>query len=245
MTDILQWFVDLFSNWQFWAILLAVTILAWTVVAKFFKRINLNKGKVMLISIIALFLAVGGASMLGVGTVGVESNGGVVISGLQTTTAYVMSGVGGDLADSTTDNTKSFHVYGNETHMAGNAYVNKGVFQVTRSGDLEATSCPVTVYKPPRYDISDTTYHIVDEDANTGVMYAYVHTASSSGVATSADPKEKNQLAFAEGVAVGYVAFNITIDETGFDPLTQYDTKTIHTNVCGYPFAFVIHKGDA
>ena len=100
--------------------------------------------------------------------------------------------------------------------------------------------------KPPRFDISDTTYHLVDEtSASDTTMKAFVHTGSSTGAATAADPKESNYLAFDEGVANGFVAVNITIDETAWDELTQYDSKFINVDVCGYAYTFELVKADS
>ena len=162
---------------------------------------------------------------------------GVTISQLQTTTAYhVDNSTGGiaGLTDMGIDNTRQSDFYLSEADTQDNAYIEGGVFMLTRKGSLAPASCKVEVFKPARYDISDTTYHIVDEDANTGIMNVYVETGDTTGVATTASPKEKNQLAFAEGVSTGFVGLRIDIDDTGFIELTQWDTKDVIADLCGY-----------
>lgn len=244
-----DWLLNILKSPVFYGILLGLVLLAWGVVGTWFKKVNLRKGQVMLIAIVGLFLAMGGASLVGVGSTGGSGvSDGIVISGLQTTTAYVVTGVGAsatNIADVGTDDTKQSDFYLNETHLAGNAHIDTGVWKITRSGKLDADSCKATIKKPARYDISDTTYHIVDENADTGVMFAYIVGASSSTAAANTHSKETTMVPFAEGVAEAFVGINITIDETGFDPLSQYDTKSVQVDVCGYPYTVVIHKDDA
>lgn len=199
-----------------------------------------------IIGIVLTMGLLGGAFTL-FGTGALSSTGDIVVDRIQTTTAFTMdNSTGGvDLADSGIDDTRQSDFYLTEGIANGNAYIENGVFLVTRSGKLDPASCEVRIHKPPRYDISDTTYHIVDEDANTGVMNAYIATAATSGAASTSSPKETNQLAFAEGVSGGYVGLRIDIDETGFDPLTQYDYKDIVVDLCGYNYIFRVHKADA
>ena len=226
----------------FLIILLAFTILAWGTIQRFFRRTPLNRNRIIALAIIGLFFAYGGASMIGVGsTASLLGASAIDIDRLQTTTAYNFTN-GTIVSDSGDDDTRQSDFYVNT--MGANGWIDAGVFLLTRSGKLDANSCNVRVIKPARYEISDTTYHIVNEDATTGVMTAYVHTGSTTGVATTSDPKETNVLAFAEGVAQGYVSYYISIDATGFDALSQYDSKTIVTDNCGYPYKFKLIKND-
>lgn len=238
--------ITIVTSWQFYAILLVITLIAWGTVAKYFRRVNLSKGKVALIAVVGIFLALGGAGMLGLGSTGSLASA-TTVTQIQTTTAYVVHNTSSSttVTDSGTDDTKMSVFYVTEGFVNGDATIDTGVFQVFRTGSLDPASCEVKVIKPPRYEISDTTYHLVNEDASTGVMTAYVYTGSSTGSADGDEPKEKNQLSFAEGVATGFVAFNISLDETGIDPLTQYDSKDINTVMCGYPYTFRIVKSDA
>ena len=185
-------------------------------------------------------------SLMFFGGTGSLAAGGADVVQLQTTTAYLFSGNVTAVADSGSDSTKGSVFYINETQVAGNGYIDTGVWQVRRAGSLPADSCLVQVIKPPRFDISDTTYHLVDEvSASDTTMKAYVHTGSSTGDASNSDPKETNYLAFDEGVANGFVAVNITIDETAWDELTQYDSKFINVDVCGYAYSFELVKADS
>lgn len=246
--DIVNMIVALFSNIYFYVALVAMGLTG--IGMRYLRKVNLNKKKVLLIGALGFLFASGlfSLAMFGVGSVGGGSSSGVHISQLQTTTAYVAGATTalGLATDAGTDDTKMSDFYVYETNVTGDAAaIQNGVFLVTRSGDLPAASCPVRVLKPASYDISDVTYRIVVQDQDTGVMTAYVHTGSSSAAASPSDPKETNQLAFAEGVSQGYISYNITIDETGFDPLTQYDYKDIVTDNCGYQYVFRIHKADA
>jgi len=239
---------SIFNQWWFWA-MIGVIALTGVIKSTPLKKFPIFNDKKLLIWIAIAGLVIT-SGMLGSFSLGslVKSSvtSGVVISQLQTTTAYTFDGAGyaDDVADSSVNTKVNSIFYINETHITGDGNIENGVFMVTRSGDLKASACTVSVSKPERYTISDTTYHIVNEDVNTGIMTAYVHTGASSAVATQADPKESNQLAFAEGVAVGYVALNISLDETGFDPLTIYNTKDINVDICGYPFVFQVVKAD-
>ena len=213
------------------------------------KKVNLNKNKIYVISAIGLLFAFGIVSlaMLGIGGTGSLIGGsGVIIDRIQTTTAYTLDNdtTGVNVADSGTDDTRQSIFYLTEPTANGDALIEAGIFTVTRKGDLIPASCEVRVIKPASYDIADTTYRIVTQDVDTGVMNAYVST-DTNAVATTSDPKETSQLAFAEGVATGYVSFLIEIDETGVDPMTQYAEKHIQTSICGYPYTFTIVKADA
>lgn len=234
-----------FTTW--YTYLIIMVLLAMGIGTKWLRRARIKKRTAYMLLGLGIFLTVFGVGWLGVGTVG-SGVGGVDIQRIQTTTAFNLENTNGTpltIADSGIDDTRMSDFYPSETDVAGNAYIHDGVFAVTRGGELSEASCPVRVIKPPRYDISDTTYHIVDEDADTGVMYAYIATASTSTPATASHPKEVTELAFDRGVSVGYVGFNITIDETGFDPLTQYVYKDINVDICGYPYTFRVHKADA
>lgn len=237
----LDWLVEVFKSPWTYGIMLAIALFFWAIFGKYFRRLNLKKGQVMLIGVIGLALTLGVAGMLGVGTTGGIVSSGLTISQIQTTTAYTLLNV----SDSGVDDTRMSDFYPDENILNGNAPIDDGVWLVTRSGSLSPASCQVKVIKPPRYDISDTTYHIVDEDANTGVMYAYIYTGTTTDAADGTHPKETNMIAFDEGVSTAYVSVNITLDETGFDPLTQYDYKDIHVDICGYPYVFRVHKSDA
>ena len=194
--------------------------------------------------ILAIMLLVPGIMTFGTGAL---VNGGATISQLQTTTAYELTGTSAtSISDSGTDDSRMSVFYLNETICteADDCFIDSGIMLVTRSGDLKATSVPVQIYKPATYEISNTKYNLIVEDASTGVMSAYIHT-SSSAVATAADPRETNVVAFAEGVATGNVAVNVTLDATGILPLTQYDTKDIRMSIGDYPYVFRIVKADA
>lgn len=207
---------------------------------------KLPKKLFLWVGVLALAMVLFPSLMVFSGTASLGSDG-VVIERIQTTTAYVMrnDSTGQTVADSGVDDTKMSDFYATEGFMNSDARIDTGVFLVTRSGALPPASCEVRVIKPPRYDISDTTYHIVNEDDTTGIMEARVYTGSSTSGADMTHPKETNMLAFDEGVASGYVSFNISIDETGFDPLTQYDYKDVRVDLCGYPYVYRIHKNDA
>ena len=215
---------------------------------RYLRRVNLNKSRIYLIAVIGLLFAWGIVSLstFGIGSTAFSASS-IDISRIQTTTAFHVDNdtTGVDLADVGVDDTRMSDFYIDEPTANADPIIEAGIFQVTREGKLDANSCPVSVIKPPRYDISDTTYHIVNEDADTGVMTAYVRATSDSGVATTSHPKETSSLPFAEGVSVGYVSFLIEIDETGFDPLSQYDKKDINVDICGYPYTFRLHKSDA
>ena len=244
--DIAGAIVGLLSNVYFYIALLLMGVTG--VGMRWMRKLNLTKGRIYFISAVGILFATGlfSLAMLGTGTAA-GIGGGIGIERIQTTTAFhVDNDTGGtDVADSGIDDTRMSDFYLTEVDMNSDGVIEAGVFAVTRSGNLNAASCPVTVLKPARYEISDTTYHIVNEDADTGVMDAHILTGASSAVATTAHPKETTQLAFDEGVAVGYVSFSISLDETGFDPLTQYDYKDVNANICGYPYTWRIHKNDA
>lgn len=244
-----MWY-DIFGNWWFWVLF---GLLAYMGV---FRRINIlrrlpilnNRRHALIVAVIGVVLTTGWLGSVWTGSLTPAGQlSDIQISQIHTTTAYVVGNTTATsiVTDSGIDDTKMSDFYVTEGQVNGNAFVELGVFQVIRSGNLDADSCQVEVIKPPRYDIDDTTYKLVNEDSNTGIMDAYVYTGSSSAAANGDEPKEKNMLFFDEGVAVGYVAFNISLDETGIDPLTQYDYKDIHVDICGYPYTFRVHKSDA
>ena len=239
MSAIMNFFQSL-HNPYFYGALLFIALFAWGMFGKYFRKLSIRKGHIMLVGIIGLALVFGGLSMLGIGSTGITT-GSAVVSQLQTTTSYVLY----NATDSGTDDTRMSVFYIDEGTIVGNRNIEAGTFQVWRSGNLNPTSCNVRVIKPPRYDIADTTYHLIDEDVSTGKMYAYIYTGAGTDTADGDEPREVNSLAFAEGVNTGFVAFNITIDETGIDPLTQWNSKDIQTDICGYPYVFRIVKQDA
>lgn len=243
--DIVNSLIVLMKSPKTWIIFIVLVLFAWGFFGRYMRRMNISKGKALLIGVVALGLSLGGASLLGVGTI--SSSSGVSIVQLQTTTAYSVSNTTSNavVTDTGFDDTKLSDFYVDEGDINSDAEIGSGVFMVTRGGTLDPASCLVKLNKPPVYKISNTEYQIVNEDSMTGVMTAYVHTGTSSAVATGADPKEKNMLAFDRGVATGYVSFNISLDETGFDPLTQYDYKDITANICGYKYTWRVHKADA
>ena len=228
-----------------WIIMAILLFVMWkSIGSKTLGRVGLSKRMLTWIVAIGLVLTLGGSAFIGLGSIG-SGVSATSIAQLQTTASYQISNATGTAcADVGTDDTRASDFYLAKLGATNNPYIDTGVFLLTRSGKLDADSCQVSVIKPPRYDISDTTYHIVDEDADTGVMYAYIYTGSTTDTADSADPKETNMLAFAEGVSQGFVAFNITIDETGFDVLSQYDVKPVRVNMCGYNYVFNIHQND-
>jgi len=245
----LAWLQSLLSSPTFWLIFLAMVVLGLFSKITLLRKIPVSRTMWTVIGVIGLLIAFFGASALGIGSLGSGAvSGGIpVVTAIQTTTAFDYTANGYAIADSGTDDQRLTVLYLNETHLAGNGYIDSGVFQVWRrnTADNKAASCTVSIAKPPRYDIADTTYHIVDEDADTGRMFAYVIGAATSTAATATSPRETTSLAFGEGVVTGFVGLNITLDETGFDPLTQYDTKDINVDLCGYPYTIRIVKNDA
>ncbi len=236
------------TNFYFWLILLAMAITG--IGMRWMRKIHISKKMLIVISVIGLLFASGLVSlaMFNIGSIGSGYSSGVTINRIQTTTAFTFDNdTGGiDIADVGVDNTRMSVFYLSEVQLpATDGIIEAGIFSVTRNGPLTADSCQVRVIKPPRYEISDTTYHLINEDASTGVMNAYVMAAASSSAADTADPKESAMLPFAEGVSTGYVSFLIEIDGTGWAPLTQYDSKDIQTDICGYPYTFRLVKSDA
>ena len=246
--EITAWLTSILSN--VWTYIIIIAMAVSGVGMRYMRRVNLNRRRLMVLGAIGILFASGLVSMgmFGVGSTGGTITGaGVNIDRIQTVTAFDFSGTLGSISDSGTDDQRMSDFYITENNVTGDAgNIQSGVFLLTRSGDLTATSCKVAVQKPPRFDISDTTYHLIVEDTNTGVMTAHVRATSDSGTASRAThPKESTMLPFAEGVATGYVSFNITLDETGFDELTQYDYKDINVDMCGYPYTFRLHKADS
>lgn len=242
----LEGLIELGKNPYVWVAVVLISMFFYRTWRSIFGT-SVKKKQLLWIGLIGLFLAFGGATMLGVGSVGVSA-GGIHISQVQQTTAFNIDNDVADVTDSSTDTTRFMSFYINETEAANDPNIDDGIFLVTRDGSkgLPPASCEVVVHKPPRYDISDITYHLLVEDSTSPyTMDAYVHTATTSGVAGTTDPRERNQLAFAEGVATGYVAFEIQLDETGIDPLTQYDVKTIDISICDYSYTIYVTKGDA
>ena len=241
----LEMIKNLFMSPVFYLVLGLVAFFMWSMVSVFFRKINLRRNHVIVLAIIGLVISMGGTAWLGLGSVGTAGSvGSVAISSIQNTDEFFIKN--STFAPSNSDTNVKSVFYITETEAASDgAIIMNGTLMATRSGKLDAVSCPVVVSKPPRYDISDTTYHIVKEDSDTGVMEAYIYTGSSSGYADTSDPKESHQLAFADGVATGYVSYRVTIKETGFDALSQYDSKRISTNICGKPYVFEIVKSDA
>lgn len=235
--------IALMSTFKFWLIWSLVVVFAWGFVGKYMKKVKISKGFALTIGLVALFLSAGGTALLGMGSIGSSASASTVTQ-LQTTAAYTIanSTTASVSTDSGTDDTRMSVFYLDTGDINGDANITTGIFKVRRLGNLDPASCEVQVFKPARYEISDTTYHLVNEDASTGVMDAWVHTAATTGAATEADPKGSNSLAFADGVDSGFVSFKISLDETGIDPMTQYDSKDINVNICGYPYTFRIVK---
>lgn len=240
--------IALFTSTTFWVIFCVIVLLFWGIVGQWFRKVNITKGKALMIGVVALVLAMGGASWLGVGSVGTSVSGAPVVTQLQTTTAYAVGNSTADFfADVGADDTKKSVFYVNETYIENDvAYIKSGIFLATRQpGSLPASSCEVRVVQTQPYTISNTQYELVKRDAQTDIMTAYVHTATTSGAASTSDPKERNTLNFAEGTASGYVSFYIQLDETGIDILSQYDSQSVMVDVCGYPYEFAVVKADA
>jgi hypothetical protein len=237
----LDFLMGLLGNPWFYVSLVIISVLFYGMFSRLLGK-TITKKQLLWIGVIGAMVTFGIFGTLGLSSTGSLASNGIAISGFQTVTAYGSNGS----SDSSTDTDVRHDFYLDEADVTGNTFIDTGVWELIREGNLDPNSCKVEIIKPARYDISDTTYHIVDEDTNSGKMYAYVRTcASSSCAAAATHSQEAGYLAFADGVAVGYVGVNITIDETGFDPLTQYDTKTVLVNACGHVQPIVMHKNDA
>ena len=239
--DIMAGLTSVFSTWWTYAVLALAVGMGYF--SATLKRANLKpKTAMALFGVIALIVFMG-IGAFGVGTISASS---VAISQIQTTTDYVMrNSSGATISDSGDNNQIQSDFYTVDGFMTGDADIDGGAFLVTRKGTLTPNSCAIKVIKPARYDISDVTYHLVNEDATTGKMTAYVYTGATTDAADNTHPKETNQLAFADGVNQGYVSFNISIDETGVDALSQYDSRSVRVNMCDYLYTFKIHQASA
>lgn len=210
---------------------------------KYLRKTGLSRNLLMVVGIAGIVISIFGVGFLSVGSVG-DLDAKVVR--LHTTTAYVVTNTtGATVADTGSDTNKASKFYISEGFINGDATIDTGVMQVYRGGRLDPVSCEVCVLRPPTYTISNTQYQLVNEDSSTNILTAYVYTGSTTGTANGDEPKECNSLAFDRGVDTGFVAFNISLDETGIDPLTQYHSKFVHLDICGYPYAMEVVKSDA
>lgn len=235
-----------FSSPIFWIVLIALgttfgyrLVRSIPLVKRIPKKVFFWSGIIGVVITLGIFGSISG--LFGTGSLG---SSGVHIAQVQTTTAFVVDNAVADVADSGVDDTRMSDFYLNDTQTASDPVISSGIFAVTRDGTLNPTSCRVSINKPPKYVISDTTYGLLVEDSSTGVLTSYVMAAATSSAADTADPKATSMLPFAEGVSVGYVSFYITLDETGMDPLAKYDYKDVNVDMCGYPYTFRIHKLD-
>ncbi len=131
------------------------------------------------------------------------------------------------------------------SETTGFTEVSNGTITVTRIGSLEANSCKVTCIVPPEFEDESApngnTFLILEED-NLGVPECYIATSNSAVVASVNDPKGSTSLAFAEGVALGYVSVVLEVNEEGHDALDQYGFKDVTVDICGKPFTYRLHR---
>jgi hypothetical protein len=227
------------SNMWFWIILGVMAITG--VGMRWMRKVNLNKRRLLVISVLGILFASGIVSlaMLGIGSVS-GSGTGVHIDRISTTTAYTYNN-GTAYTDAGEDDTVQSDFYVPDGAVVdGN--ITTGIWAVYRSNAEKAATCKVEVIKPADFTISNTEYSLIVEDAQSEIMSAWVNAASTSGAASHTHPKESSMLPFAEGVALGYASVKIEIDSTAFDALSQYDEKAVDVLICDYPYRFVMHN---
>lgn len=243
---------DIFMNPWLWLILaggalLGINLLRMVganrlpIIGRFTRRRPL-----IIVSAVMLLVITGTLSHLGFGTASVATSG-VVVSDLQVTTDFEQNATEHSTIDDLIDFRYADADVSADTHFP----IRTGAIAVTRSGDLPAESCQVRAIPPARYEDEDgvtspgVTRNILVENA-MGTYTVHVATGSASSTnATTSDPKETNTLAFAEGVAKGYVSVYAAVDEEGHDGLNQYSYKDILLDICGKPFTLRVHRMDA
>ncbi len=240
--DIGAWIVSVLTS--IWLYIILAVMLLTGVGVRWLRKTRLSKKALWAIVIIGGVIAFLGVGVFGVGTV--AGAGDIRISHIQTTTAYTIDN-GTAVADSGSDDTRMSIFYLGD--MTTDANITSGVFLITRGGignkGLPASSCKVRVIKPSSFEIGTTTYRIVDQDAQTERMWAWVYTGDSSLAATHTHPRVENMAAFAEGDADEFVSFKIETDATGFDALADWESKDIRVDMCGYPYVYrLVNNGN-
>jgi hypothetical protein len=247
-----MWYNFIYSVW-FWVILTAVTFFSYsTIKSTPLKRLPIfNNRKMLLIAgIVGIVLTSGVFTGLGVlGTGSLLGASGIVISDIQVTTAHGNNTASVLSESSNFDDLLDIRLTDAQVaETASFLEINgTGVLTVTRTGDLKASSCQVRALLPADFEDESaptgTKYNIVEKTA-LGEYEVYIETASTSTSASTSSPKETTTLAFAEGVAKGFVSVVIEIDEEGHDALNQYNSKDIMLDICGKPYIYRVHRMD-
>jgi hypothetical protein len=212
-------------------------------------RAVINKKNLLIAGLIGflLFSGILGSVTLGFGSVSASN---VIISSRVTTNFQTDSG--GTIAKSSSmDNTIDVRLTDAQAvETDGSEELSTGVIQVTRKGGV-ADSCSVRAVVPKDYlnqDGSDqaTMYHLVERSGSGSALETevYLSVGSSSSAATTSSPTMTNELAFAEGVSVGYVGVTIELDEEGHDAMNQYESLPVYVDICGELYTFNFFRMD-
>jgi hypothetical protein len=247
-----MWY-DIFTNPTFYLVFGVIAFFGYSMIKSTpLKKLPVfNDRKTLLIASIIGFLIFSGVfSSLGIADWGTGSlAGSLVVSDLQIVTTHQTDNGGTLAVNANVDDLLDCRFtdeQSNETTLIEEIN-GTGVIAVTRTGALPADSCTVRAIIPPKFQDESAPngnyFSIVEEDS-LGVPEVYIEASSSSTGASLNSPKETTTLAFAEGVARGYVSVMIEIDEEGHDALNQYSYKDVVLDVCGKPYTYRIHRMD-
>jgi hypothetical protein len=234
---------SILSSPLLWGALLALGLFAWGTVRSFVKGIPIvnKRSSYLFITAVVLLLVSG---MLQGFSLGSLTGASAAVTGWSVSDVKLSNlgtnVVGGTIAVDSTDaklvNLRMTDAQANET--TSNFEVNTSIFTVTRSGELPADSCIITVTTQD-YSISQVTgaqsatpYNILEKDVD-GKVQAYLKSGTVQ--ASSSDYQVTMPLAFTEGSASAQFTLTAEIDEESHDALLQYNSKDIQVDVCGTP----------
>jgi hypothetical protein len=247
-----MWY-DFAYNSTFWLVLAAIMLFGYGLVRSLIKRIpvlgGINRRMWVIIAIVG-FLVTSGAlgTVFGTAQTASLAGTGYTITDIQVTTAFTNE------SSSATDLTENANVDdlldvrmtdADVDETATSEEVQTGVLTVTRSGNLDPSSCPVRTVMPPDYadEAGDDgrRYNIL-EKTTVGEWEAYFEVNDGGAVIT--DEKDHASLTFTDGASTATLGVMLEIDEEGHDALNQYSYKDVILDICGKPFTFRIHRMD-
>ncbi|MBI2670597.1 hypothetical protein HYX18_01295 [Candidatus Woesearchaeota archaeon] len=227
---------NFFSNPWVWGILLAVALISYGTIKKFFRKVPLlnNRTTTIWVAVIGIVLTTGLVGSLGVSSLSSKPAAvGFAVTDLQFTTGP--NGFCTTATDSNVDDLVNVRCNGTQlSESSGNWELNNTIITVTRTGSLEPMSCTVRASTQRNYGSERTpgdglTYTVL-ETTTLGELEAYL---SDGSAASSSSPKETTSLTFADGVATRTLGVNLEVANKSMSVLNQYSYKDVILDTCG------------
>lgn len=249
---------DFLGNIWFWAIILGLGTIGYAAVGAKLRRLPLigglmDKKTLTWVGLGGVLVVSGllGNVISGSGSANLSSAEGYQISDLQITTSFTT-----DIGDSATvncsvavdpsvDDVLNLRCAdAGVSETAGSEELYTGIITVTRTGNMDPSSCSVRAILPPVYEDQAApdgrTYNIIEKTS----LDEYEVYLQNGAAATINSPKETTALAFSDGASTQTLGIAMEVDEAGHDALNQYNYKSVVIDICGKPFVVNIHRMD-